>query len=218
MELPVFPLQTVLFPNTPLSLHVFEPRYLAMVDRCLRSDAPFGVALIRRGVEALGPLPEPHSVGCTARIDQVRRLADGRMNVAAVGMERFRIESLSRDEQYLVADVTQLPLRIGAPPEVGAAERRLRRAVSRYLAVVAAATETRADLSPGNLPDDAAALANVAASLLPAPLAEKQRLLALDDLEALLAETGRLYEYELPILRTLLAQPTGGWDGAFSPN
>ena len=59
VEIPLFPLNTVLFPNMPLSLHIFEPRYKIMVEQCLSREEPFGVALIQKGREALGPLPEP---------------------------------------------------------------------------------------------------------------------------------------------------------------
>ena len=58
IEIPLFPLDTVLFPGTPVNLDVFEPRYKSLIGQCLEHDEPFGVALIRSGREALGPLPE----------------------------------------------------------------------------------------------------------------------------------------------------------------
>ena len=58
-EIPLFPLNTVLFPNAPLRLHIFEERYKRMVNDCLAEKQPFGVVLIRHGLEALGPLAEP---------------------------------------------------------------------------------------------------------------------------------------------------------------
>jgi len=70
-ELPLFPLNTVLYPGTPLYLHIFEPRYQRMINLCLNEHRPFGVVLIRHGQEALGPLAEPYRIGCTADIIRV---------------------------------------------------------------------------------------------------------------------------------------------------
>ena len=109
-ELSLFPLETVLFPGTPIHLHIFEPRYLAMIKRCLDENRPFGVTLIRRGQEAGAELAEPHPVGCTARIAAVDRLEDGRLNLTALGEERYRILELSYDLPYLVAKVEGLPI------------------------------------------------------------------------------------------------------------
>ena len=65
-ELPLFPLNIVLFPGMPLSLHIFEDRYKLLIGKCLQERQPFGVVLIKKGIEALGPLAEPHHIGCTA--------------------------------------------------------------------------------------------------------------------------------------------------------
>ena len=77
-ELPLFPLNTVLFPGMPLTLHIFEDRYKLMIGKCIQERQPFGVVLIRRGLEALGPVADTHSVGCMAFIRQVERLEQGR--------------------------------------------------------------------------------------------------------------------------------------------
>ncbi|MCH8222137.1 MAG: LON peptidase substrate-binding domain-containing protein [Chloroflexi bacterium] len=69
--LPIFPLNTVLFPGAPLPLRIFEPRYREMLKRCLDGDRRFGVALIKSGPEVGGPA-EPHDVGTVARIERVR--------------------------------------------------------------------------------------------------------------------------------------------------
>ena len=77
-ELPLFPLNTVLFPDMPLPLHVFEPRYLEMMDYCRRERTPFGVVLIQSGPEVGGP-SLPFSVGMTRSSVDSRRVttADG---------------------------------------------------------------------------------------------------------------------------------------------
>ena len=103
-RLPLFPLRTVLFPRMPLSLRIFEERYKLMIGRCLETNAPFGVVLIRSGEEVDGPA-EPYDVGTTARIARVQRLEEGRMNLVALGQQRFRIERLDTSEPYLSGDV-----------------------------------------------------------------------------------------------------------------
>src|SRR4030042_688749 len=107
-SLPLFPLNTVLFPGTILPLHVFEERYKQMIGACLEENSRFGVVLIRSGDEVGGPPAEPHDIGTAARISGLERLPDGRMNLLAVGEERFRIVRLSRQEPYLVAEVEPL--------------------------------------------------------------------------------------------------------------
>src|SRR5205814_5524803 len=84
----LFPLNTVLFPGMPLPLHIFEERYKLMIGRCLEEERPFGVVLIQSGPE-VGGTAVPHRVGTTAHIAAVRRLDDGRMNLIAIGQERF---------------------------------------------------------------------------------------------------------------------------------
>lgn len=104
--IPLFPLETVLFPYTALPLHVFEPRYREMVLYCLEHDSPFGVVLIREGSEMGDPSVEPHEIGTLARIGRLRRLPDGRFHLLALGEERFQIVRLIRGESpYLKAQV-----------------------------------------------------------------------------------------------------------------
>jgi uncharacterized protein len=94
-ELPLFPLNTVLFPGMPIQLYIFEQRYKEMIHDCLKSSQPFGVVLIRNGKEANSHLAEPHYVGCSARILDVEPLEEGRMNLVALGQQRFRILELN---------------------------------------------------------------------------------------------------------------------------
>ena len=98
--IPLFPLNMVLFPGGFLPLHIFEERYKLMVERCLDADSEFGVALIKSGVE-VGGNAEPHAVGTAARIVNVRREEDGRMNILVTGLERFRIDSVLLRQPYM---------------------------------------------------------------------------------------------------------------------
>ena len=89
LNLPLFPLNTVLFPEMPLPLHIFEVRYKQMIAKCLAGDRTFGVVLIKHGSEALGPLAEPYSIGCTARIIESQSLGEGRMEITTVGEDNI---------------------------------------------------------------------------------------------------------------------------------
>ena len=73
LRLPLFPLNTVLFPKMPITLHIFEERYKQMIQHCLSEQIPFGVVLIKQGVEVNGSA-EPYLVGCTARITHTHHL------------------------------------------------------------------------------------------------------------------------------------------------
>src|SRR5262245_66168313 len=108
-ELPLFPLNTVLFPGMPLRLHIFEERYKLMIGRCYAEGEPFGVTLIKRGQE-VGGRAEPFQIGCKAVITEVEPLEGGRMNIVAVGSERFQIHSLKHNQPYLIGMVDSLPL------------------------------------------------------------------------------------------------------------
>jgi uncharacterized protein len=99
----------VLFPGTPISLHIFEERYKLMITSILRETRTFGVVLIRNGMEAQGPLATPYDMGCTARIVHVEHLQDGRMNLVAVGEDRFRILRTYFDQPYLTGDIEIIP-------------------------------------------------------------------------------------------------------------
>jgi len=107
MELPLFPLNTVLFPSATLPLHIFEERYKRMIGLCLQNKAPFGVLLIRKGNE-IGTPTEPFDIGTMAHILRVEHLQEGRMNLICLGSERFRVLNTLREDPYLVGEVEQL--------------------------------------------------------------------------------------------------------------
>ena len=99
IELPLFPLNIVLFPGTVRPLHVFESRYRQMITDCLYQGNPFGVVLVREDSEYLNE--EPYSVGTMAEIHNLSRLEDGSYNLLAIGTRRFRILSQHRNKPYL---------------------------------------------------------------------------------------------------------------------
>ena len=106
-ELPLFPLNLVLFPGARLPLHIFEDRYKAMIGECVRQEAPFGVVLIKEGPEVGGPA-EPHRLGTTARIIQVQELEEGRLNLLTRGERRFELVEVIQQEPHLVGLVRYL--------------------------------------------------------------------------------------------------------------
>jgi Lon protease-like protein len=97
--IPLFPLNTVLFPGGPLPLRVFEPRYLDMVSRCLKEETEFGVVLILSDSE-VGDA-QLASVGTLARIIDWYQGSDGILGVTAVGLRRFRINAADRQDDGL---------------------------------------------------------------------------------------------------------------------
>lgn len=103
-DVPLFPLNTVLFPGMTLPLQIFEERYRVMIARCLEEQIEFGVVLIREGAE-VGGGAVPFDVGTLARIAEAARQPDGRYQLQALGTRRFRIERLRHDHAYLSADI-----------------------------------------------------------------------------------------------------------------
>ena len=99
MQIPLFPLSTVLFPDGPLPLRIFESRYIDMISHCMKSDTPFGVLLIREGQEA-GPATT-FDVGTLAKIVDWYQGSDGLLGVTAIGGQRFRLVSAEQQANGL---------------------------------------------------------------------------------------------------------------------
>jgi len=216
-DLPIFPLNLVLFPGMPLHLHIFEDRYKKLVQACLASDRTFGVALIRSGAEALGPLPEPYSVGCAARIVDVQPLEDGRMNLIVVGRERFRIISLDRlSAPYLIGHVEKYPLKTGDAAYLHWAAAHLRPRIERYLELLIRLSDLQKDPEP--LPDDSELIAYLAAILLQIPFTEKQALLETEKASDLFSQLDSIFNRELALMRAMLSESSRNGIGTFSRN
>jgi Lon protease-like protein len=96
--LPLFPLQVVVFPRTPLPLHIFEERYKDMVGEAIRAHSEFGVVLSKDdGIV---------NAGCTVRVEEVtKRYDDGRMDVLTRGCRRFEVVGLNEEKAYLQGEV-----------------------------------------------------------------------------------------------------------------
>jgi Lon protease-like protein len=99
--LPLFPLDVVLFPGTPLPLHIFEPRYKEMISECLDRKKLFGVVRAREEGVA--------EIGCTAEIIKVaQKYPDGRMDIVTEGRERFEVMQVNQERSFLQAEVLYL--------------------------------------------------------------------------------------------------------------
>jgi Lon protease-like protein len=127
--LPMFPLGTVLFPHALLPLHVFEPRYRALVRDCMAGEGEFGVVLIERGSE-VGGGDVRTDLGTVARIVEAQSLPDGRWLLLTAGDRRIHVKEWLSDDPYPRAHVEHLPDSASSPGAAAArAEviRRLRR-------------------------------------------------------------------------------------------
>ena len=194
MELPLFPLHTVLFPGRPLPLHVFEQRYREMLRDCLDGDRRFGVVAIKSGAE-VGTGADLFDVGTIAEIERVEHLDDGRANIVTRGVARFRIDRVLNSTSYLRAKAEPLP----EPPAGEAAARRaraLRNVLIPYLAALGAPTQMLE-----RVPTAPEALGWLAASTLQVELPVLQELLELEDCGSRLEQTLRILRREAGIVR-----------------
>lgn len=219
IDLPLFPLNTVLFPGMPLNLHIFEERYKKMINQCLNGNRPFGVVLISSGQEALGPLADPHLIGCTAQITQAQPLRQGQMHITAIGRERFRIRSLDRSsEPYLIGHVDMYPLESEERAIIVDRGMRLRTWIHRYLKALEEAGQVQFDAS--KLPKEPTALAYLGAVVLQQISTEqKQELLEAPKASIMFDRLRAIYRREVALLEAMLSPPgKPDVEGPFSNN
>jgi Lon protease-like protein len=174
-EIPLFPLNAVLFPGGALGLRIFEARYLDMVRECARESCPFGVCLIMEGQEA-GEPALPAAVGTLARIVDFDMLPEGLLGISVIGGARFRVQkSRIRGNGLVIGEVREWPEEPTVPVPI---EFSLLPAILERLA-------EQAGLSWRNGPreryDDASWVGFRLAELLPLGDSERQRLLEITD-------------------------------------
>ncbi len=181
VDLPLFPLRTVLFPGGLLNLKVFEARYLDLVSRCLREGSGFGVVCLRQGgeVRAAGDAVQLEPEGVVARIDEVDAAQAGILQVRCIGTRRFALGAAPRQQpdglwrahvHWLPDDEPTLP-----PPELAGTAKALGDAISTLTA------QRAFPFAEPHRLDDAGWVANRWCELLPISLAAKQKLMALPD-------------------------------------
>ena len=174
IDIPLFPLNTVLFPDGVLSLKVFETRYLDMAAACLKDGSPFGVCLIASGHE-VGEAALPHAIGTLAQIAQADMEQQGILLLTVRGARRFRVVSQATQPDGLLR--AQVELLAEAPPQ-GVPE--AQQGLLPLLQKIAG------DLGPEKMPephrfDDAAWVGYRLSEVVPVQALAKQKLLELDD-------------------------------------
>jgi Lon protease-like protein len=179
-DLPLFPLQSVLFPGAQLNLRVFEARYLDLVSRCLREQQPFGAICLRQGSEVRSDDEAVllETTGVLARLEEVDAEQAGVLRVRCLGTQRFEIDEPMQQPDGLWTARAWL---IDDDAAVAPSESMV--ATVRALANAIGALERKGG-SPFLKPyrfDDAGWVANRWCELLPISLAAKQKLMALED-------------------------------------
>ena len=202
--IPIFPLpNAVLFPNVFLPLHIFEPRYRAMVADALVGDRIIGMTLLQPGFQAeYEGRPPIYPIGCAGVITHSEALADGRYNIVLRGLEKFRITDEDESRPYRLARVEALPESIAEPDRPI-----MRRHRQRLEALLVAAMERSGSEPkfPPAVPDED--LVNALAQYLALEPVERQALL---ECEGLLARCNALID--LLEMKTL-TPPGTTWTG-----
>lgn len=200
MQLPLFPLKNVvLFPGMVLPLHIFELRYREMIGKCIEEKSPFGVVLISEG-EEVGRAAVPHSVGTAARITRVDQLGDGRMNIAAVGTQRFRILELDeKSEIYLMAKVRAMPFVNGSTQLAAELAHKVRPRIVEYVELLSEASKHKLKLD--RLPEDPTTLAFLVGIAMQVTSEDKQALLERAGVPEMLAFALHLLSREILFTR-----------------
>ena len=184
-EIPIFPLNTVLYPEGALPLKVFEQRYIEMTKSCLRDKLPFGVCLIREGRE-VGTAAVPETVGCLAAIEHWDMPQLGVFHLVARGGERFRILDMRVAANHLIwATVEPIAADRGAETGDGLCRQ--------VLAAIIEKVGAERFPTPARL-DDAAWVGFRLAEVLPLDVHEKQELLEMSDAGARLQRLRGLLE------------------------
>lgn len=206
-ELPMFPLNAVIYPGVSLPLHVFEDRYRALVHHLLRIEDPaarlFGSVAIREGYEVGDHGAQSlFRVGVRLQLTDVESNPDGTFDIVAVGRDRIQLDRLRTTEAFPVGEV-----RILHEPEAVVPAEVVERARATFTAYRAMVREIAGDPLEGELPQDPAYLSWTLAACSPLPLGERQELLeAADPTERLLLVTD-LLRAELRAMNVITSLP-----------
>ena len=216
-EIPIFPLNAVLFPGTDLHLHIFEDRYKVMITECIENESSFGIVLIKKGFEAFDLQVEPFHIGCTAAIRKVEKLQNGNLNIIVRGQERFRLLSISKDmNSYFVGKIKLFPFNMTNKSDRDNTIEDLTFLVQSYLDKFS--KERNLEISNFEVPDTPFELATFSASILHTSPLRKQHLLSMDGVDELLEKLVAIYSRELFYLDLLLTEKKSSSIGAFSIN
>ncbi|MCM3468301.1 LON peptidase substrate-binding domain-containing protein, partial [Staphylococcus lugdunensis] len=181
IDLPLFPLHTVLFPGGLLPLKVFEARYLDMSRTCLRDDAPFGVCLLKSGPEVAqdGAVSVPETIGCMARITECDTGEFGMLYLQAIGTQRFELLSYRVEGNGLLVGIAE-PLPDDIPLEGEQALAQFGSCAEVLERIIDALKKSDPEKMPFGEPfrlDDPSWVSNRLAELLPLDLRARQKLM-----------------------------------------
>ena len=224
-ELPLFPLPVVLFPGMPMPLHIFEPRYRQMLTDIRAGDSLFGLSYFDASSSEKDIPPAGHA-GCVAEITETEGLPDGRSNVLAVGVIRYRVEDyIDRDDPYLVVRVNFFEDEADDSEELGANAREVAAMFMRVANAIRLINDER-----GNLPDisdtDPQRLSFLVAAAMEIEPETKQQLLELrstserlDRLRDFWRASSRVMKSERGCIRSQKATDTAAstWTSSESP-
>lgn len=202
IDLPLFPLNVVLFPGMELPLHIFEPRYRLMINECYEQNLPFGVVLARPESQPLHE--EPYPVGTMAEIEALDRMEDGRMNLIARGSQRFRILSQHHAKPYLSGIVEVYNDIAETEPALDATAQQARNLFRAYLETLLEIIG-RGELG-FHLPDDVEELSHFIAHLVDVHDEQKQHMLELTSTLQRLQEEIIILRREVPFMRQVLTK------------
>ncbi|HWF58499.1 MAG TPA: LON peptidase substrate-binding domain-containing protein, partial [Candidatus Dormibacteraeota bacterium] len=206
VRLPLFPLNTVLFPHMPAGLHIFEERYREMIRDCQEQGTSFGVVGIREGLE-VGRAAFPFAVGTLAQIHELEALDDGTFNIVVAGASRFRVESFSLTHSYLAGSIRYLEDTRGEEAAIPELARRARLAFIAYMAGLRnLADEAGDEAAPAELPDDPELLSYLIAASLQVEVNRRQELLEEDSASGRLSKCLRTLRRESVFLDQMLAR------------
>ena len=217
--LPLFPLGTVLYPGVVLPLHIFEKRYRRLVRDLLDQPAgprSFGVVAIKEGREVgRDGVTALHEIGCTAELRRVEAYDDGRFDIIAVGVSRFRVVRVDAS-QPMVGEVELLP-DVSTDEAITLSARAVRMFGS-YREALLTAQGLLAD-EPPQLPDDPVELSYVIAASMLVDMSDKQELLATSTVDERLALEVAILRRESALVSQLSTRPAVEFPRAgYSPN
>ncbi len=199
--IPLFPLNTVLFPGMLLPLNIFEDRYKLMLKHCLAESVDFGVVLLKDG-QPEGPLTgDVFRIGTTAQIRQVDSVGE-RFNILSVGIRRFRVIELHAElYPYLSATVEYYPVESDFSPHIKVLGLELRRLMQNYLETYKRLKGKSIEIS--DMPDDPLTLAFLIAIIMPVENDVKQAILSIPDTYGMLKKEYELLRHENLVLELI---------------
>lgn len=203
IELPLFPLNLVLFPGTVSPLHVFESRYRQMILDCQQEERPFGIVLARPESQHLNE--KPHSVGTMVEISNLSRTEDGRYTFMAIGTRRFRIVSEHRNRPYLSGLVEPFEDIAESEEELSLLKQQAQRLFYDYLRMLLEAADEDKELGT-KLPTSSEDLSHFIAYFLDIQEERKQRFLELTSTRQRLQEEVAILKHEVPFMREILSR------------